>query len=275
MKKKNLRKSNQNINQPSFKKGLQNNNSLPLIVNTKSLSTRNRNTSEIKFADHYTALPLSLNNNLNNTNKKLHSQKVITSTFKDNNNYKNGRKEMLPAKSKTLLYFSQELKKLEEEMARLREKQEEEIMREQQENLGSVDMTMGSSLPYTPNFACQLDKRQRFEIYKRRLNAKKAATSVEEAVKLINKTIDEVEDRYAPKKEDKVYPIYSKKYGRMFRIPKERIRFNEETGLTEMLTVGLIIYVRPNGAFEIWTVPRGNFDSKRIYAKIGAVKKHE
>jgi hypothetical protein len=69
---------------------------------------------------------------------------------------------------------------------------------------------------FNPDSAYQLDKRQRFEIYKRRLLIKPPASTSDEAVLVINKTLDEIEDKYAPKKDDKFYALNSKKYGRMW-----------------------------------------------------------
>ena len=83
--------------------------------------------------------------------------------------------------------------------------------------------------------------------------------------------MDEIEDKYAPKKDDKLYPIYSKRYGRMFPIPSERIRYNEETGLTECLTTGMIVYISKDGSFEMWSVPRGMYESKKLFFKNGAI----
>lgn len=116
----------------------------------------------------------------------------------------------------------------------------------------------------------QLDKRQRFEIYKRRLKTKPSVKSTEEAIQLINNTLIEIEDQYAPKKDSKFYAINSKKYGRMYPIPEDRIKFNLDTGITEMLAVGIIIYVYGNGSFEIWTVSRGNLIPRKILTKSGA-----
>ncbi|RMZ98814.1 hypothetical protein BpHYR1_036926 [Brachionus plicatilis] len=116
----------------------------------------------------------------------------------------------------------------------------------------------------------QLDKRQRFEIFKRRLKAKPPVKNTEEAIQLINNTLVEIEDQYAPKKDSKFCALNSKKYGRMYPIPEDRIKFNLDTGITEMLAVGIIIYVYGNGSIEIWTVSRGNFFPNKILAKSGA-----
>ncbi len=119
------------------------------------------------------------------------------------------------------------------------------------------------------NSSYQLDKRQRFEIYKRRLAVKPSAKSAEEAIDLINKTLVEIEDRYAPKADDKIYNINSKKYGRMYPVPKDRIIVNPQTGQTELLTTGIIVYVNNNGSFEMWTKQRGAFMSKKLFHKNG------
>ena len=117
----------------------------------------------------------------------------------------------------------------------------------------------------------QLDKRQRFEIYKRRLLIKPPAKNPQEAIDLLNKTIDEIEDKYAPKKDDKFYALNSKRYGRMYPIPKDRIKFNPVTNRTELLAVGLIVYVDNDGSIEMWTVSRGNSRTKKLFYKNGCV----
>jgi hypothetical protein len=115
----------------------------------------------------------------------------------------------------------------------------------------------------------QLDKRQRFDIYMKLLDSKPNAKSIQEAILLINTTLDEVEEKHAPKKDDKVFGINSKKYGRMNPVPHERIQINPETGKMEMLTTGLTIVLEEDGSFDIWTIKRGNFDVKRVYHKNG------
>ena len=125
---------------------------------------------------------------------------------------------------------------------------------------------------FNPESAYQLDKRQRFEIYKRRLLFKPPAKDAEEAIKLINNTLDEIEEKYAPKKDDKFYALNSKRFGRMWPIPADRIKVNPETGKTEMLAVGLTIQINKNGAFEVWTITRGNQLSKKIFFKTGQIK---
>ena len=125
---------------------------------------------------------------------------------------------------------------------------------------------------FNPESAYQLDKRQRFEIYKRRLLIKPPAKDAQEAVEIINKTLDEIEDKYAPKKDDKFYALNSKKFGRMHPIPPDRIKVNVDTGKTEMLAVGLTIFINTNGAFEVWSVNRGNQMSKKLFFKTGQLK---
>jgi hypothetical protein len=115
----------------------------------------------------------------------------------------------------------------------------------------------------------QLDKRQRFDIYIKSLSAKPAATCTQEAIELLNKTLDEVEEKFAPKKDDKVFNINSKKWGRMYPVPDDRIRVNRETGKTEMLTTGLTIIIELDGGFDIWTIQRGNFEPKKLFHKDG------
>lgn len=114
----------------------------------------------------------------------------------------------------------------------------------------------------------QLDKKQRFDVFMRRLAMKPGVSNSEQAIQLLNNTMVEVEDRYAPKKCNKFYAHNSKRYGRMHPIPNDRIKLNAETGVTELLSVGLITYIQPNGYFEMWTVPRGRVtEPKRIFKK--------
>lgn len=115
----------------------------------------------------------------------------------------------------------------------------------------------------------QLDKKQRFELFMKRLTLKPSVSTSEQAINMLNQTMVEVEDKYAPQKNNKFYAVNSKRYGRMHPIPNERIRLNPETGITELLSVGLITYIHPNGYFEIWTVPRGRNEPKRIFKKNG------
>lgn len=116
----------------------------------------------------------------------------------------------------------------------------------------------------------QLDKRQRFQIYMRRLAHKPAAKNVQEAIDMINNTLVEIEDKYAPHKDNKFYAMNSKKYGRMYPVPEDRIKLNPETGITELYTVGLIVYIYNNGSFEIWTIPRGgNVSPTKMFWKNG------
>lgn len=113
----------------------------------------------------------------------------------------------------------------------------------------------------------QLDKKQRFDLFMKRLNLKPSVSSSEQAIKLLNDTIVEVEDRYAPQKSNKFYAVNSKRYGRMHPIPNERIKLNEKTGVVEVFSVGLVTYIHPNGYFEMWTAPRGLAEPKRIFKK--------
>lgn len=113
----------------------------------------------------------------------------------------------------------------------------------------------------------QLDKKQRFDLFMRRLAMKPAVSDKDQAIQLLNRTIIEVEDRYAPQKNNKFYAINSKRYGRMHPIPDDRIKLNAETGITELLSVGLVTYIHPNGYFEMWTVPRGRSEPRRIFKK--------
>jgi hypothetical protein len=113
----------------------------------------------------------------------------------------------------------------------------------------------------------QLDKKQRFDIFIKRLALKPSVSTGEQAIELLNATMIEVENKYAPQKDNKFYASNSRRYGRMHPIPKERIKLNPATGLTELFSVGLITYIHPNGYFEMWTVPRGITEPKRIFKK--------
>ena len=125
---------------------------------------------------------------------------------------------------------------------------------------------------FNPESSYQLDKRQRFEIYKRRLLIKPPAKDAREAVDIINKTLDEIEDKYAPKKEDKFYALNSKKFGRMHPIPPDRIKEFADSGKIEMYAVGITIFINANGSFEVWSVTRGNLMAKKLFCKPGQLK---
>lgn len=113
----------------------------------------------------------------------------------------------------------------------------------------------------------QMDKKQRFDIFIKRMSIKPCVSNSDEAIELMNRTITEIEDKYAPRKNNKFYAINSKRYGRMHPIPKERIKLNPDTGITELLSVGLITYIHPNGYIEMWTLPRGKREPQRIFKK--------
>jgi hypothetical protein len=113
----------------------------------------------------------------------------------------------------------------------------------------------------------QMDKKQRFDIFIKRMSIKPCVSNSNEAIELMNRTITEIEDKYAPRKNNKFYAINSKRYGRMHPIPKERIKLNPDTGITELLSVGLITYIHPNGYIEMWTLPRGKREPQRIFKK--------
>ena len=251
-------------------------NQLFPLINSKTINPR------ITNENSESTISSSIKLNIKPTDKSNFLRRFPSNTNNNINTfYKNDKEKknnLMPDKTKTLLFFRKELKQLEEEQKRMQSEAEKENKKnERSEGRGECVLERSKTaielgnLPYTPTFACQLNKRQRFEIYKRRLNIKKAAKTAEEAIELINKTMDEIEDKYAPKKDNKQYPIYSKAYGRMFPIPKDRIRLNEETNMWELLTVGMIIYVKKNGSFEMWSFPRGLFESKKLFFKNGAV----
>jgi len=56
----------------------------------------------------------------------------------------------------------------------------------------------------------QLDKRQRMELFKKRLHQKPPATHFLEAYELINNTLIEIEDEFGPKSDDTLF-FHSKK----------------------------------------------------------------
>jgi len=123
----------------------------------------------------------------------------------------------------------------------------------------------GSFESYT--ISRQLDKKQRFDLFIKRLALKPPVSTSEQAIELLNRTMIEVEDKYAPQKDNKFYALNSKRYGRMHAIPDDRIKLNTKTGITEVFSVGLITYIHPNGYFEMWTVPRGRNEPRRIFKK--------
>lgn len=42
-----------------------------------------------------------------------------------------------------------------------------------------------------------------------------------------------------------------------------------------MLAVGLVIQINANGGFEVWSVNRGNQQSKRLFFKTGQIKSNK
>ena len=112
----------------------------------------------------------------------------------------------------------------------------------------------------------QLDKRERIEIFKKKLTKKPPASTDKDAIKLINQTMTEVETKYGPSKDNRQF-YHSKKYGRMFPVPKENIKFNAELNKTELITVGFQIYVSRRGSIEFWSKNR---PSNLIFSKKSA-----
>lgn len=112
----------------------------------------------------------------------------------------------------------------------------------------------------------QLDKRERMEMYKKSLLAKPAASSINEAFDLINNTLIEVEEKYGPHIDNKTF-YFSKRYGRMFPLSKDKLKFNAESGKNEMITVGFTIYINKNGSFEFWS--KNPKEPKLILSKSG------
>ena len=116
----------------------------------------------------------------------------------------------------------------------------------------------------------QLDKRERIDLYKKSLSSKPSACNINEAFDLINNTLIEIEEKYGPKTENRAF-YFSKRYGRMFPLTKEKLRFNPEIGKNEMITVGFTIYIEKNGAFEFWS--KHPKDPRLIFSKYGATNK--
>ena len=113
----------------------------------------------------------------------------------------------------------------------------------------------------------QLDKRERMELYKKSLLAKPPASSINEAFDLINNTLIEIEEKYGPNVDNRTF-YFSKRYGRMFPLNREKLKFNAENGKNEMITVGFTIYINKNGSFEFWS--KNPKDQRIILAKSGA-----
>ncbi len=63
----------------------------------------------------------------------------------------------------------------------------------------------------------QLDKRQRMELFKKRLHQKPPASNLMEAYELINSTLIEIEDEFGPKSDDSLF-YHSKKYLIFFKV---------------------------------------------------------
>lgn len=135
-------------------------------------------------------------------------------------------------------------------------------------SIGEIEKLIQSNEPTdeAASNANQLDKRQRMELFKKRLHQKTPATNLVEAFELINATLIEIEDEYGPKIEDTQF-FNSKKYGKMHPLAKEKIKLNSETGKHEMVTVGFMIVLRENGGFEFWT--KCPVEPTKIFSKNG------
>jgi hypothetical protein len=110
----------------------------------------------------------------------------------------------------------------------------------------------------------QLDKRERIDLYKKCLSSKPAACNINEAFDLINNTLMEIENKYGPTVDNRAF-YFSKRYGRMFPLSKEKLKFNPEIGKNEMITVGFTIYIEKNGSFEFWS--KHPKDPRLIFSK--------
>lgn len=58
----------------------------------------------------------------------------------------------------------------------------------------------------------------------------------------------------------------------MFPLPKEKITLNKETGKHELITVGFLIIISDDGAFEFWSK---SLTPSKIFSKIGSVVNKE
>ena len=138
----------------------------------------------------------------------------------------------------------------------------EELVTDQEETTSTSSLSSASSSPEiivvtepTEEQAKeknQLDKRERIDLYKKLLTLKPPACNINEAFDLINKTLVEIEDKYGPRTDNKSF-YYSKRYGRMFPLTKEKLKFNSESGRNEMITVGFMISIEKNGTFQFWS----------------------
>lgn len=208
-------------------------------------------------------------NNVTASNRRIKSAEQIVT----NNKTTTTSDKKLPTKlftDKTFFTFSTKphsiIKK--ETIIKINEKKKtsplsvEELVTDQEETTSTSSLSSASSSPEiivvtepTEEQAKeknQLDKRERIDLYKKLLTLKPPACNINEAFDLINKTLVEIEDKYGPRTDNKSF-YYSKRYGRMFPLTKEKLKFNPESGRNEMITVGFMISIEKNGTFQFWS----------------------
>ena len=112
-----------------------------------------------------------------------------------------------------------------------------------------------------------LTKSERLEIFQSQLANAKPASNQEEAIRLINNTLDKVEDTYSgvPKSEG----IPNRDDGRMYGILDDKYITTLEDGTKVARTKGNRIILKQDGGFEIQTKD----GSKTLFSKPGAPKK--
>ena len=97
-----------------------------------------------------------------------------------------------------------------------------------------------------------MEIQQRLELFFRRLAEAPPAATAEEALALVCRLMEEVEEEFCPV--PKQTPAPTDFTGRMYPPQKDRIRLIED-GILRANTRHHRIFCRPNGAIDIWHLP--------------------
>ncbi len=97
-----------------------------------------------------------------------------------------------------------------------------------------------------------MDITQRLELFFRRLADAPPAASAEEALRLVCRLMEEVEEEFCPVPKENPPPEHFT--GRRYAPQKDRVRL-KEGGILRANTRHHRVYCRPNGGIDIWHVP--------------------
>lgn len=101
-----------------------------------------------------------------------------------------------------------------------------------------------------------LTRQERLQLFYQKLTESKAASNVDEAVKLINNTLDGVEDAFSGAKKQSGIPTYND--GRMYGILDDKFLTRNKDGSVTALTRGNRIEISKDGGFKVFDRKNGN-----------------